>query len=109
MSADRLIGTAVAAVVLIWLAFFLTSCAERPIEVNRNVDCPQPASQALSRAEGLKGLPALPGDDPSAVVGILTQALAEDADAYAELEGKFETLVDHGVRLCRWSRTEEQK
>lgn len=95
----------VALVVMFGLLFaFLVSCAERPINVMPLVNCSQPTTLSLSPPVSLPQVPRLPGDDPSMVVGILSETAALDAKLYQDEVAKREELIDHGVRLCGWTR-----
>lgn len=86
-------------------ASLVAACARGPsIDVDTNVVCPQPAAAALSPPVPLPRVPDLPGTDPASVVGELSAILALDTDIHGDEVDKRETLIDHGVRLCGWTR-----
>jgi hypothetical protein len=90
--------------VLVFLLAVICACAERPINVETNVICPQPPAATLSPAERLTAVPALPGDDPSAVIGVLSETIVKDTETYGNEVDKRETLVQFGVERCGWTR-----
>ena len=92
-------------IVIIVAVLVMAACASRPqIDARPLVDCPQPAAGALSPPVPLPDVSSLPGADPSAVVGALSEALILDGKVYDGEVDKRETLIDHGVRLCGWTR-----
>jgi len=91
--------------IIVIAVLLAAGCAQRtPISVTPILNCPQPAALALTPAPPLPPISALSGEDPSAVIGILSEALAQDSRAYGDEAVKREILIDHGVRLCGWTR-----
>lgn len=83
----------------------LGACSTTPeIDVHTNILCAQPPSAALSPAARLPAIPALPGSNPSEVVGVLAQGLVEDGEVYGGEVDKREALIKHGVEQCGWTR-----
>lgn len=88
-----------------WLPMLLilTACASKPPTVIQNVDCPQPTAATVAAAEKLPQVPEL-STDASTTIGILSDIIERDRVIYDNEVAKRETLVNHGVTLCRWSR-----
>lgn len=97
-------SVAFARLTLLTATLFLVACADKPLEVNTNVNCPQPATATLSRPEALPLVPQLPGEEPTLVIGALSETLNEDVRVYGNEVDKRNALIDHGVRFCGWTR-----
>lgn len=104
MSYGKILGTITILVVFAVLLSFVVACAPTPIDVRTNVNCPQPAAEALSAPEPLPQVPPLDGSDPASVIGKLSETLAADVKPYEDEKSKRRALIDHGVRLCGWTR-----
>lgn len=85
------------------MLLILTACASKPPTVVTNIDCPQPAAATIAPADKLPQVPEL-STDASAIIGILSSIIEQDRAIYDNEVAKRETLVNHGVTQCRWSR-----
>lgn len=93
---------AVAFIVVLMVAA-LAACATKPPVVNAQINCPQPTAEALSSRQPLPRIPVL-STDPGEAIGALSVVIASDEAAYDTETKKRETLIEHGVRLCGWTR-----
>lgn len=100
-----LLNCAGSAIVLVVVAIILLGCANKEtIKPVVNVVCPQPAAAALSPSETLAIVPEHPDQNPDIALGQYGEALVRDNAVYAREVDKRETLIDHGVRFCGWTR-----
>jgi hypothetical protein len=86
----------------------LTACGGRMPDINVNAltNCPQPSAEALARSPQSPAIPPLAqtADMPEETIRLLGEVIAIDQVQLSDVKRKHETLVDHGVRLCGWTR-----